>query len=177
LIFVALHARREVQQRPARRLLNCLVVAELQHPVHDGGDVALTLQGGEAALKPPRARLFARLNLAQDPSTLPQYLRVLPSFPLCGLLVLALVRVLVAWLVSRCLLFSFALQHPLFRLFLVSHSPPHFKWRLFLSFLLLTVSHPLCISCSLLSKPRGHLPLGDFPEGVVVVFATVARRP
>ena len=26
-------------------------------------------------------------------------------------------------------------------------------------------------------KPRGHLPLGDFPEGVVVVFAAVARSP
>ncbi len=82
LIFVALHAWREVQQRPARRLLNCLVGAELQHPVHDGDDVALALQGSEAALKLSRTRLLLRLNLE------------LPLQSHCELRVRALLRLL-----------------------------------------------------------------------------------
>jgi hypothetical protein len=82
LISVAFHAWREVQQRPARRLLNCLVGAELHHPVHDGDDVALALQGGEGALKLPRTRLLLRLNLE------------LPLQSHCELRVRALLRLL-----------------------------------------------------------------------------------
>jgi hypothetical protein len=68
-IFVALHARREVQQRPARRELNGLVGGELLHAAHDGGDVALALQGGEVALKLARANSRAMLSLVLENQT------------------------------------------------------------------------------------------------------------